>query len=301
MSTSFYDSLQESTLSKTMPQSIFFHVLLVFGIGFGIHSTTNVKDATLLDITIVNTHSDQAPEKADLIAQVNQQASGDTNVDNRPTSMMASKSLVTPNELSPLESEKASPNTPPVLSVTVLTTKAETAKLAPKVEEQPQEQDPIQQSEENADRAAEEKQLASEVAEREANYAKMPRKLYLTSVNARNAIEAEYIDSWAKKIERIGTTNFPVEAIRYKQSGKLIVEVTLDHWGRVVSSRIKKPSGSRILDNGAIKIINIAGDPSYPELPKTVREKFDQLVITRTFIFDAGTPANGDSHRLTTQ
>ncbi|CAA6822676.1 MAG: Protein TonB [uncultured Thiotrichaceae bacterium] len=301
MSTSFYDSLQESTLAKTMPQSIFFHALLIFGIGFGIHNTTKIKDATLLDITIVNMHSDKAPEEAELIAQVNQDASGDTNIKNRPTSMMASKSLNAPNELSPLASEKSSPNTPPVLNIAVLTTKGETFKRAPKVEEQPQEQDPTQKAEENADKAAEEKQLASEVAEREANYAKMPRKLYLTSVSARNAIEAEYIDSWAKKIERIGTTNFPVEAIRYKKSGQLIVEVTLDHHGSVVSSRVKKSSKSRILDNGALRIIKIAGDPSYLPLPKTVREKFDQLVITRTFIFDAGTPSNGNVHKLTTQ
>lgn len=301
MSTTFYDSLQESTLAKTMPQSIFFHVLLIFGIGFGIHNTTQVKDATLLDITIVNTHSDKAPEEAELIAQVNQEASGDTDIKNRPTSMMASKSMLAPNELSPMASEKSSPNTPPVLNVAVLTTKAETFKRAPKVEEQPQEQDPTQQAEENADRAAEEKQLASEVAEREANYAKMPRKLYLTSVSARNAVEAEYIDSWAKKIERIGTTNFPAEAIRYNKSGQLIVEVTLDQNGRIVSSRIKQSSQSRMLDNGALKIIKIAGDPTYQPLPKSVREKFDQLVITRTFIFDAGTRANGNSHKLTTQ
>ncbi len=269
-----------------MPFSTLLHALLIFAVGFGVHTSSKLKDATLLDISIVNTHSSQAPEKADFIAQANQEASGSTNIKNRPRSMMASENLLAPNEISPITSTQAAPDKPPVLQTLLLTTKGETFKRSPKLEEQPEKPVQTADAKEITDETREEARLVSELAEEEANYSKMPKTRYLNSTNAKNAMEAAYIDAWAKKVERIGTANFPQEAIRLRTNGKLIVNAILDKQGNVIRSQIHTSSGSRILDNAALRIIKIASP--FEALPKKMREQFDQLQITRTFIFDTG-------------
>ncbi len=274
-----------SSLAKTMPYATLFHVLIIFGLGFGIQSSSPTKNATLLDISIVNTHSDKTPDEADFIAQANQEASGATDIKNRPRSMMASDSLMAPDEISPLESTKSTPNKPPVLHPLLLTTKGETFKRAPKLEEQPDKHE-LSDDKEVIDETREEARLVAELAKDEANYSKMPKTRFLNSTNAKSSVEAAYIDAWAKKIERIGTTNFPQEAIRLHRNGRLIINATLNQHGKIIDSEIQTSSGSRILDNAALRIIKIASP--YDALPKKVREQFDQLQITRTFIFDTG-------------
>ncbi len=240
----------------------------------------------MLDISIVNTHADKAPEQADFIAQANQLASGTTDIKNRPRSMMTSENLLAPDAISPMASSKATPNKPPVLQPLLLTTKGETFKRSPKLDEQPDKQEQSTDAKELIDETREEARLVSELAEEEANYAKMPRTRYLNSTNAKSSIEAAYIDAWAKKIERTGTANFPQEAIRLRTNGKLIVNTVLDQQGNVISAEIQTSSGSRILDNAALRIIKIASP--FEVLPAKMRQQFDQLQITRTFIFDTG-------------
>lgn len=278
-------TIKSSALTKTMPYAIALHLLLIFGTGFGIQAATHVKDATILDITIVNTHSENTPEKADLIAQVNQEASGQTDEKNRPRSLISANNIADNAGFSPMSSSQATPNTPPVLKPLVLTTKGKTLKTSAKLDEQP-EKERYNDSDALAEENLEEARLASEVAMEEANYSKMPKVRHLNSTNTKSAVEAAYIDQWAKKIERIGTTNFPQEAIRRQQSGKLIVVARLNQSGRVVSSHIHTPSGARVLDNAALRIVKIASP--YPPLPDEVKQHFDHLEITRTFIFDTG-------------
>ncbi len=100
-------------------------------------------------------------------------------------------------------------------------------------------------------------------------------------------VEAEYVDAWIKKIERIGNINFPREAINRNLSGKLILNATLDHSGNVVDIQIDVSSGFNVLDRSALRIVRLASP--YPPLPKAIREKWDQLNITRTWIFHSGT------------
>jgi len=283
--TTLQESIKASALTKTMPYAVIFHSLLIFGVGFGIHASTKTKNASVLDITIVNTQSDSAPEKADIIAQVNQVASGSTDEKNRPRDLMSSKNVNAPGGIAPLASTQTVLNTPPVLKPLILTTKGETFKRSPKLDEQP-DKETEEEATEVAEETLEEARLVSEVATEEADYSKMPRVLHLNSSNASGRVEAAYIDQWAKKIERIGTTNFPQEAIRRQQSGKLIVIATLNKKGQVVNASISKSSGARLLDNAALRIIKIASP--YSAFPQEIRESFDHLEITRTFIFDTG-------------
>ena len=74
-------------------------------------------------------------------------------------------------------------------------------------------------------------------------------------------------------------------------SGTLILNATLDRAGRVVEIEISTSSGSKVLDDAAIKIVKLASP--YEPLPKKVREKYDRLNITRTIVFHNGDGKNG--------
>lgn len=280
-------NLADEPLAKTFPIAALLHLALIFGISFAPEFDPTARLAPVLDITLVQTHAEQAPDVVDFIAQANQQASGSSDEANRPQSPLSSLMPLETSGESPLQSEAASPDTPLKLTPQILTTKGETFKQVEKTPEQPVEDEETPVAEERTDATQEIAQLLAEMDEEEARYARRPRIHFIDAVSAKSAVEAEYIDAWVKKIERIGNINFPEEAIARNLSGKLILNATLDHDGRVVDSQISLSSGYDVLDKAALRIIKLAGP--YPALPDEIRRKWDQLNITRTWIFHSGT------------
>ena len=272
-------------LAKTLPIAFILHALLIFGVSFAPQHQPQAHLAPVLDITLVQTHAEKAPDMVDFIAQTNQQASGDSDEKNRPQSPLSSLDPTETDGEAPMQSVAASADNPLKMTPQVLTTKGETFKPVEKSPEQPEEtQDPIA---ERSDTDQEVAKLLAEMNEDEARYARRPRIHFIDAVSAKSAVEAEYIDAWVKKIERIGNINFPEEAIARNLSGKLILNVTLDQVGRVVDSQISVSSGSDVLDKAALRIIQLAAP--YPKLPDEISRKWDQLNITRTWIFHSGT------------
>jgi protein TonB len=277
----------DEPLAKTFPIAAVLHLALIFGVGFIPELRQNPKYAPVLDITLVQTHSSEAPDVVDFIAQANQQASGSSDEKNRPTSPLSSLMPIETDGESPLQSEASSPDTPLKMTPQIMTTKGETFKHIEKAPEQPEDAEDVPVAEERSDATQEIAQLLAEMDEDEAKYARRPRIHFIDAVSAKSAVEAEYIDTWIKKIERIGNINFPEEAIARNLSGKLILNATLDHEGRVVDTQISLSSGYDVLDKAALRIIKLAGP--YPALPEEIRRKWDQLNITRTWIFHSGT------------
>lgn len=279
-------NLLDEPLAKTLPIALLLHLLLIGGIGFIPNVNPKAHLAPVLDITLVQTRSDKTPDEVDFIAQANQQASGNSNQKNRPTSPLSS---LLPNDTdgdSPVQTEASMTEAVPKLQPQILTTKGETFKHVDKSPEQPEEEHP-KITPERSDATQEIAQLLAEVDEQEARYARRPRIHFIDAVSAKSAVEAEYIDAWVKKIERVGNINFPEEAVRRQLNGKLILNATLDHQGRIVDTQISVSSGYEVLDKAALRIVQLAGP--YPPLPEEIRRKWDQLNITRTWLFHSGT------------
>ena len=267
----------------TLPVATVVHIIAIAGIGFGLPDPTPTQNAPLLDITLVNTHSDKAPDKADFIAQANQKGSGTVDKKSRPSSPLASMNPNDTDGESPIKSLESAPDIAPKPDPKILTTKGKTNKFVSKLPEQDDIEDPKPVDKEVSDQSDEIAQLMAEMSKEEEHYAKRPRIHFIDSISAKSAVEAEYIDAWAKKLERIGNINFPEAAIRLNLSGVLILNATLDRAGRVVEIAINSSSGSKILDDAAIRIVKLASP--YEPLPKEVREKYDRLNITRSIIF----------------
>jgi protein TonB len=113
--------------------------------------------------------------------------------------------------------------------------------------------------------------------------ARASRTRYLDTLSARGAPEAAYLEAWIRKVERIGNLNYPDEARRKGLSGSLVLSVRLDPEGRLLEVGITQSSGEPVLDQAAIRIVELA----QPFAPFTadMRESYDQLVITRTWAF----------------
>ena len=279
-------ALQEQPLMATLPMAVLLHALFIFGVSFAPNIRLNLANPPVLDITLVQTRTEKTPDQVDFMAQANQEASGTAEEKNRPQSPVSSLQAVEVEGESPVQSEQAAPDTTLKLNQQILTTKGETYKIVEKAPEQPEDNPEIPVGE-LANETQEIAQLLAEVGEAEARYARRPKIHFIDAVSAKSAVEATYIDEWVKKIERIGNINFPEDAIKRNLSGKLILNATLDQQGNVVDAQISLSSGYEVLDKAALRIVKLAAP--YPSLPEEIRRKWDQLNITRTWIFHSGT------------
>jgi len=117
-----------------------------------------------------------------------------------------------------------------------------------------------------------------------------PRKRYL-SPSTREVSYAQYYDRLRRKIETLGTQQFPQIGTR-KLYGDLTMIVTVDSQGRVIGTEVVTSSGQPELDRRAQAIASRAG----PFGPFTVEMKrhTDQLALVSRFSFTR-------DHRLQTE
>ena len=266
----------------TVPISLMLHAGL-YAMGFRLPDIPSAPKEPILDIRLVNPSNDKLPIKADFIANSNQQGSGDTKDESKITSPNAAKEANNENGDELLSSERTVKKVVEKLEPELLTTKGKTNKLInkkPKEEQKPEEKTEVVDNSEETEAIA---KLMVEMSEQEERYAKRPRIRFIDSLSTKGSEEAEYIINWSKKMERIGNINFPQKALDLSLSGTLILNTTLDRAGRAVSIDISVSSGSKILDQAAIKIVKLASP--YEPLPKQIRAKYDRLNITRTIIF----------------
>jgi len=124
--------------------------------------------------------------------------------------------------------------------------------------------------------------LNAELSQRMEARAKRPRAKYI-SASTREYRFASYMEAWRAKVERIGNLNYPDEARRNKLSGDLILDVALKPDGSLDEITIMNPSGHKVLDDAAIRIVRL-GAP-YARFPDNISMDVDILHITRTWRF----------------
>ena len=106
------------------------------------------------------------------------------------------------------------------------------------------------------------------------------------AADTRESDVAVYLDSWRRKIERVGTMNFPDVARRQKLSGTPVIEVTIGSDGRLVQSVIRRSSGHAELDEAAMRILKLAAP--YDRFPSALGAAHDQIRIAYEWQFLGG-------------
>ena len=92
-----------------------------------------------------------------------------------------------------------------------------------------------------------------------------------------------YFEAWQKKVERMGSMNYPEAAIINNSSNNLIMKVTINSNGLINKIAIIKSSGSEELDIAAAEIVR-NGSP-YAPFSEQMKREVDQVNITRIWKF----------------
>lgn len=277
------------TATDRLGFSLFFatilHAMVILGIGFGVHFSGNLNQASMLEVTMVLTKTHQTPTDAKHIASENQLASGSTDLENQPSAPFTGTSLIETSGIAPI---KMSPNEsqPSVASRNqefLLTQETSNSKVNIEETIEQNEQARPRIDEIAAKQQFELAKLVAELRQEQNDYAKRPRINYIDTLSAKTAAEASYVREWVEKVERIGNLNYPDEARRKHLSGTLILSVLLNNDGKIVDMEIQSSAGKSILDEAAKKIVRIAAP--FQAFPEEMHDKYDQLMITRTWLF----------------
>ncbi len=100
------------------------------------------------------------------------------------------------------------------------------------------------------------------------------REAFITP-DTRESRLAPYLDAWKRKIETIGTLNYPLQARRLANSRNPVVEVVITANGALKSAVIQQSSGDSAVDQAALTILRRAA-PFNP-FPANLKRDYDQL------------------------
>ncbi len=106
------------------------------------------------------------------------------------------------------------------------------------------------------------------------------------AADTRESDVAVYLDSWRRKIERVGTMNFPAIVRREKFSGTPVIEVTIGSDGKLLQTMVRRSSGHVEVDEAAMRILKLASP--YDPFPGELAAKHDEIRIAYEWQFLGG-------------
>jgi protein TonB len=112
------------------------------------------------------------------------------------------------------------------------------------------------------------------------------------AADTRESDVAVYLDIWRRKIERVGTINFPDVARRTQLSGTPVIEVTIGSDGKLLKTVVRRSSGHAEIDEAAMRILKLASP--YDPFPAAMNAKHDEIRIAYEWQFLGGA-AQGSS------
>lgn len=264
--------------------AVLLHAALILGISFT--TTDQNQTSKTLEVTLASYKSDQAPEKADYLAQENQQGSGTLEEAKMlTTDVDAEFDANSIQETSPQQQQASAPQIKPKQAALIASSNKSRLKtqVSPEQEAvQPQEiPDGPQRS--LLERSLEIASLEAKLDTQRQIYAKAPRIQRLTAASTMKANDAYYVNSWRRKIESMGRINYPREAENCFNECSLRLLVSIKPDGTINDLRVLESSGKKVLDDAAIRIVR----RSAPFAPFTeeMKQDIDLLEIIRTWQF----------------
>lgn len=273
------------TLAIALFMALLIHAIIIFGITFTIDPLKKPQATQTLDIVLVKTEAEKAPQEADYLAQADQIGGGTQKEKDKPTSKAPGEK---PQPGNALENK---PEVAPQLVAPVIEKKSTLSANKPSKQKAPQlekklKPKPKKKPDFSADYVSSLQQqiveMEAELDEKNRAYARRPKATYITA-STKRVPDALYLKHWTKKIERIGNLNYPDKARRDKLQGQLVLAAALSPDGYLISVEIRKSSGQKVLDDAAKRIVQLAAP--YAVVPDNVLRGNGRLVITRTWQF----------------
>jgi protein TonB len=231
---------------------------------------------TPLEVILVNARSNEAPTKAQAIAQAN--LAGGGNVDKgRAQSPLPAHATAEVGD-APDEARRRIEQLQEQQQQLLAQIRRELALLATP---DPQRDSGRPQDSDQEERKRQLLRLLAEIEKRINDENARPKKRYISPAT-QEEVYALYYDALKQRIEERGTRDFP-EFQGRKLYGELTMNVTIDALGRVVEADIVRPSKIRALDQRALAIVRAAGP--FGAFTPAMRRQADQIVITSRFRF----------------
>ena len=257
-------------IGLTLFFAVALHAMIILGITFGLHDEPTPENfLPTLDITVSNRRT-PPPDEADYLAQTSQEGGGNTTEKVRPAQAV-------PEQAPAVKPQRATP-----APAQVITTAAAEIKHHQKKSVIPETSEPDISATDLIERSMEMINLNEQLSESMQAYAQRPRHIYV-SARTQEFKYANYMSEWVKKVERVGNLNYPDDARREGLSGKLVMDVTMNADGTVRNINILRPSGHSVIDEAAIRIVNLAAP--FAPFPSEIMKDADILHITRTWEF----------------
>ncbi|HTV49541.1 MAG TPA: energy transducer TonB [Steroidobacteraceae bacterium] len=108
--------------------------------------------------------------------------------------------------------------------------------------------------------------------------------------DSREAALAPYLDSWRRRVERIGTLNFPAAARRAGAASPEI-EVAIEADGHISRMLIRRSSGDPELDQAALSILKLASP--FDRFPAELAQRYRTLRFVYVYQFLGGRAGGG--------
>lgn len=262
--------------------SLAMHIFVLFGLGIRPHLPKLDALPPALDVVLVNARSESRPDQALALAQHNLDGGGNTDAERRIKSPLP----VAPRdrETSVLSAraqrvEQLEQQARALLTQIKPGPAVASAPDAPQPKSEPGTQ---QSASQLMSRSMEIARLEGQISKDMDSYQKRPRRRFI-GARTQEYRFARYVEDWRLKIERTGTLNYPQAAREQKIYGSLQLTVSLRPDGSVDNIEVNRSSGKKILDDAAIRIVNLAAP--YAAFPSDIASDTDILSITRTWTF----------------
>lgn len=277
--------------------SVLLHAALL-AIRFAAPETYNrIFDETPLEVILVNTRTEDAPDKAQAIAQVN--LSGGGNLEQQgvraasplppsPFDSLGTEAAPVPDpgdgEDQDNDPESSAPTFQQLNALQreqmelLARVKQQVADLAAAAPEAPASSAEARELQKKRELLL---SIVGEIERRIEYENSRPRRRYIGPATVQGP-QALYYDNFKRKVEEKGTANFP-QHNGQKLYGELILRIVVNHDGRVLETQVMQTSGNRQLDRRAEAIAVSAGP--FGNFDTALRKFTDQLVIISRFIF----------------
>jgi len=269
-------------LGMTVFFALLFHGIIILGITFVSSPSAKQKIPPSLDIILVNTSNNEAPDKADYLAQTSQDGGGNSEEKVRRTDLFSAPTLSEQPGMAQQQSMNQAPSKiqdakKDFITVNKSNYKTHTQDKQSKEETAEHKLEPQQQNE-YAARMAEELSLTLQ------EHSQKPKEKYLTS-RTKEYIAAGYMRGWIDRVERLGNADYPDAAIRDKLSGTLILDVVIRADGSLKEINLRRSSGHQILDDAAKRIVKMSSP--FEPFPDKLKKQADIIHITRSWEFQS--------------
>lgn len=266
-----------STLQITLGVSIAVHAALLTVRFVDPEAFNRVFQDTPLEVILVNAKTNEAPTKAQAIAQANMAGGGEAER-GRATSPLPPALINLTGEDTAQDQQRQLRDMQEQQALILAQVKDMLSRLPPT---DPRQANTTPEQTEREQKRRQLIKLLAEIERRINTENARPKKRYISPAT-REAAYAVYYDKLRRAIEDRGTENFPQLGGK-KLYGELTMIVNINHDGRVLSTEVVQSSGNAALDRRAQAIARSAGP--FGKFDAAMRRQADQIAVVSRFKF----------------